>query len=309
MATIADIRQRVFDYLYGVHPTDKPYETTLGGSYLDNATSITVANGNDWEAGDVLENALNGDMYLVASVAADVLTVQDDYGGTTSAASVGTDDMVRKNPRFSTKQVDDAIKEALNSMESWGIHNFGTGSITLAAGQYYFELSDGDISEVYGVLGCYYPATNGEQPEFLPFRYNIQLSTSPAEWSTAYGVTLLSKGDRAATGTVYYTYAQSYEFDTDLSTTVAKLMAQHEEMVVVGATARVLGHGILPSTQDPGAFTDRTVQPGQLTRDGRWFQGDFFIKARAEAARLAVLRQRVTAGANARVKRASRWRA
>jgi hypothetical protein len=108
-----------------------------------------------------------------------------------------------------------------------------------------------------------------------------------------------SKGELAATGTAYYTFAKKYAAATDLVTRL-------DELVVFGATAKLFGMSIAPATHDPGARTDRTVQPGQTARDGRWFQGEFYLRARAEAALLATQRERFSR--RTRVARAGRWR-
>lgn len=306
MATASDIRQRVLNYVYGAYHTDRPFETQLTGSYTAGGTSITVTDGTDWEEGDIVENALTGEQMRVQSVSTNTLTVERSYNSTAAAASDGTTDRLKKNPRISIAQIDTAIKHALNNMGSWGIHSFGTGSLTLVASQYGYEITDTDVDETYGVLAIYYSDTTTEQPIAVPFRQSVQLSTAIADWTAGHVVTLLSKGDRAAGDDLYYTYARSLVFDTNLDTTLAKLLAPQEEVIVLSAASEVIGETIIPATHDPGARTDRTTPPGQTSRDGRWFQGEFFIKARAEAARVAVLRQQVPG--TVRTRRAKRWR-
>lgn len=305
MATEASIRQRIYNYVTGLYPTDRPFETTLTGSYTT-GTTIAVVDGTDWAEGDILENATTGELMRVISVSSNNLTVSRAYGGSTQANSTGTDDLLRKNPRWSRTEVDNAITESLNALSDWGIHGFSTGSITLAASQYYYELSDTDIDETYGVLAVYYVEDTTKQPIYLPFRQDYTLDTTDADWSQGRGITLLSKGDRATTDSVYYTYAQSYHYDTNNNTTLGKLLTEHEELVVLGAVTRLLGHTVLPYTQDPGARTDRTVASGQLARDGRWFQGEYYIKIRSAASRLVVMRQRFSG--LPRIRRAGRWR-
>ena len=98
----------------------------------------------------------------------------------------------------------------------------------------------------------------------------------------------------------YYTYAKVPADATDI-------MPRQEELVILGACVLLLGMSIAPRTQDPGSHSDRTVQPGQSMRDARWFQGEYFIRARAEAAQLAVERQNLPG--TVRINRARRWRA
>ena len=305
MATAAELRQRVYDYLYGQTPTEKPFESIITASYTNVATTVAVTDGDDWSEGDIVENIETGEQMLVTSVSVNNLTVVRAQNQTTAAASSGTDDQLRKNPRFTIKELDDALEEALNAMGRWGIHGFDTGSLTLVASQWFYGITETDVSPEYGVLAVYYPDTTTEIPVGLPFRYLTDISTAPSEYSVGQGIVLMSKGDRATTDTLYYTYAQSYDFDTDLDTTIAKVELAHEELVVTAAVSRVFGHSISPATQDPGRRTDRTVPPGQTTRDGRWYQGVFFIEARAEQGRVALRRLRLPG--TVRGRRGRRW--
>jgi hypothetical protein len=306
MATEATIRERVYEQLYGSFPLDRPFETLLTEALDNSETAVDVTDGNDWAEGDILEMTTTGERMLVLSKATNTLTVERGYGRVAAAASSGAADRVRKNPRFSYDQVGTSITDALNALASWGVHAFATGSLTMVAGQWYFELSETDIDAQYGVLSVYYPQTTTLVPIPLPYKQTYSISTGPTDYTYGRGVTLLDKGNLAATGTAYYTYAQSLVFDTDLDTTIAKLEVPSEELVVVGACARILGYTIAPMTQDPGQRTDRTVPPGQTSRDVRFFQGEFFVKVRAEAARLAVERQRVPR--HRHTQRAGRWR-
>lgn len=307
MATASDIRLRVRQYAYGSSPKDRPLETTLNEPLDTSETDIDVLDGTFWALGDIGEIVETGEQFYVLSVATNTLTVIRGYGAVAGTAAT-TGGRIRKNPRFTEDQIDNAIKDTLNACAIWGIHGFNTGAITLVASQYYYELSDTDIEDAYGVIAAYYVDDTTEQPVPLPYTQHTRLSTTPAEWATDTGITLLSKGDRATGDSVYYTYAQSYSYDTDLDTTLAKIAPEQEEIVVDGAVSRLFGYSILPATQDPGVRTDRTVQPGQTSRDGRWFQGEFFMKARAEAARLSVVRGKIGAG-HVRTNRARRWRA
>lgn len=306
MTTAATVRANIYDYLYGAYSTDRPFETPVQEPLDNTETDITVLSGTDWSVGDIAETEA-GEQMLVISISSDVLTVQRGYG-TVAATTAADKSLLSKNPRFTIQKVDNAIREACNILGSFGVHGFGTGSITFASGQYYYNISDTDVDEMYGVIAVYYVDDNSGAPVYLPFRQNYELSSADADWSSNQGVTILDKGDRGATASdIYYTYAVSLRFDTDLDTTLAKLAAEQEELVVLGAVARMIGKTIIPATQDPGARTDRTVSPGQTSRDGRWFQGEFYIKARLEAARLSVVRGR-TNGGTVRGRRAGRWR-
>jgi hypothetical protein len=306
MATQATLRAAVFDYLYGAYSTDRPFTSVLTSAINNSTTTIPVLDGDDWSKGDILEVVETGEQCLVLSISTNNLTVGRSYGtvAATAAADAG---YVNKNPRFTYQKVDRAITEVFNSFTSWGVHGFSYVQFTLVASQYFYELTETDIDDQYGVLSVYYPANDTEVPQVLPFQFRSRLSTSPSEWGNAQGIILHDKGNRTTNGTVYLTYAQSLGFDTDIDTTAAKLALPQEELVVLGAVTRMIGQTIIPATQDPGARTDRTTAPGQTSRDGRWFQGEFYTKVRAEAARLAVVRKEVVPG-SVRTQRARRWR-
>lgn len=298
MATLADMRTRVYENLYGAYPTDRPFETTLQEALDNSETDIDVLEGADWALGDVGEIVETGERFLVLSVATDTLTVVRGYGSV-AATAAATGGLVRKNPRYTQDQVDSALKAVLSSLTAWGVHAFGTTTITLDVNTMAYDLSGTtDIDEANGgVLAVHYDDDSWDYEVGLPFTYR----------GLADELHLKSYGDNVDGATLNVRYVQSYTFDTDLDTTLAKLLPEHEELVVMGACAKSLGRTISPATQDPGARTDRTVQPGQTSRDGRWFQGEFFIAARAEAGRLAVIRQRNSPG-SVRTRRAGRWR-
>jgi len=307
MADTASLRAAVFDYLYGAYPTDRPFESLLNEALDNTETAIDVLDGDDWDKGDVMEIAETGERCLVLSVATNTATVKRAYG-TVVATAAADQGLLRKNPRFTIQKVDQGIKDTLNQMDSWGVHGFAVGEINLVASQYFYEPTETDVSESFGIISVYYAATENEVPIGLPFIRAGSLSTAAAlPWTIGKGFTLLDKGDRGTTDPIYYTYAQSLDYDTDIDTTAAKLLTPQDELVVLGAVTRCIGQTIIPATQDPGARTDRTVQPGQTSRDGRWFQSEFFIKMRAEAARLAVMRMDAAPG-SVRTKRARRFR-
>lgn len=314
MATATDVRAQVYENLYSAFIHDRPFETLLGEALDDSETDVDVLSGDDWARGDIAEVEETGEQMLVLSVATNTLTVKRSYGrvAATAAADAG---LLRKNPRFTADQIDAALKSVLNGLGDWGIHGFGNGTFTVDWDQYYYSLSETDILPAYGVLSVYYVGDNWEEPRHIAFLNRTRLSAGPTEWATATGIEIQGWGYYLGHGwgyelnegdTVYYTYAQSFEYDTDLTTTIAKLAAPDEEVLVMGAVAKIMGMTIAPATQDPGQRTDRTVPPGQTSRDGRWFQGEFFTRARTRAANIAV--DRGQSGGTVRQRRARRWR-
>lgn len=298
--TLAQLKQRVRDNVYGSYPTNHPFVSVLGAAVANGTTtSITVADGTNWAEGDILEIEETDEQCYVRSVASNVCTVIRGWNGTTAAAAADAG-AIRKNPRFSKQQITDSINSTVAALAMWGIHGFGTGSIAYDATKNFHELSETDIDETYGILGVYYVQDNTLIPRPLPYRSAyFNLSTAHASYSQGRGITLGDWGEVTTGESVYFTYAQAL--------TATTLSDAQAELVVLGASALVLGKSIIPRTQDPGARTDRTVQAGQEARDGRWFQAEFFIRARAEAAQCAVKRANVPG--SVQTMRAVRWRA
>ena len=308
MATGASLRTRIYEQLYSAFPNDRPFETLVTEAMDGVETDMDVTDGTDWDEGDIAESVETGEQMLVTAVATNTLTVIRGYGSV-AAGAISINTRLRKNPRFTQDQLDTALRDSLNQCSAWGIHGFATGSITLASSVFSYDLAETDIDVANGgVLSLYFvpPNETSQVRQALPFRQEFQLDTGEADWSTATQLIVLSKGSASATDTVYFTYAQSLDYDTDLDTTIAKLAQGSEEAVVLGAVTRLLGGTIIPMTQDHGQRTDRSVPPGQTSRDVRYFQGQFFVAARAEAARLAVLRQRLPR--DRRTNRVRRWR-
>lgn len=304
MATQADIRQRIFDYLYSSQLTEHPAVSLINGA-IDNATtSITVDDAPDYGlvSGTIIE-FFDGEQCFVTGAAGNVLTVIRGWNGTTKAAH-SDNDPFSVDPRFTISQVDDAIDATLLSFESWGVHNFAQGGVLVdpASTVRYFEIDETDIDYTYGILSLYYFNDQTNVPVPLPFRLQVGIDTESG-FATTTGIHVPWLGNTvtgAVVDNLWFTYAQVIDSVTDL-------LPRQEELVVIGSCSHLLGKAITPRTQDPGRYTDRTVQAGQMVRDGRWFQAEFFVRVRAEAAQLAVERQKVPG--TVQLNRAKRWRA
>jgi hypothetical protein len=290
MATPSDIRQRIYNNLYGSFPTEAPFVTTLTATYTDAEGVIDVLDEDNWAVGDVMENTATGELMKVLSVTtdgSDIVTVSHGWAGTSTAAAASSADVLYKNPRFTQSQLDNAVTAVLLDLGKWGIHVFGSGTITRADPKVYYELSETDIFDPYGVLKVYTVLGDSEIAAALPFRYQHSLGTDATEYGQGRGIHLAHFGDTSdGDDEIIYIYAQVIEATTDL-------LSRQEELVVAGATANLMGATIVPATHDPGARSDRTTPPGQTSRDVRHFQGRFFTEARLEAATLSVERQKM----------------
>ena len=184
MATLAELQTRIRDNVYGQHPTDMPFTSVLAAAIATTGTTeFTVADGDAWAIGDVIEIQETGEQALVTAVVADVLTVVREFNGTTAAtaADVG---LVVKNPRFSLRQMENAVTTAMLSFEAWGVHGFATSPIVCETLKNFYELNLTSISEQYGVLSVYYVDADSYVPLPLPFRATFfNLGTDPTEYT------------------------------------------------------------------------------------------------------------------------------
>lgn len=303
MATLSDLTKRVRQNLYGSFPTESPFITQLGDSHDDSTSSIEVLDDDQWEINDIGENVETDEQFLVlAKPGSDVLTVSRGFNGTTPAASDGSDDLIRKNPRFDGEFIAQAIQDTLDTLELWGIHTFGQTTVTRADPEFFYELEETDILDTYGVLRVYEvgSVTSDDRPRTLPFRYAQKLGTGPSEYDEGQGLTILDWGGTNDGDDVHVVYAQK-------TNSVDDLLTRQETLVVNGALSVLLGGTIIPATHDPGARSDRTTPPGQTSRDVRFFQGQFITGARREAANLGVERVNLLSEPT-RHARARRWR-
>jgi len=250
---------------------------TLGAAYTADGASMTVADGDIFSPGAVLEFE-DGDLYKVTAVADDVLTVIPNWEGTESEDHADGEHFWI-DPRLSRSVIDQALDAAIEAMPSFGIWRWDTAAITLVADQYFYELSDTDYRPHPGIIGAYYPETTSLVPVAVPFRPFSLVHADVS--STGVGVHLWEWGDRTAGDDIYITYSSEIAAITDL-------MDRQEELVVLWAANYALGHTIIPSTMDPGHRTNQTIQGGQEVRDARWFQAQFYMAAKAEQALLKV---------------------
>lgn len=292
MATTADIRTRVRDMVYSARPPQRPFVTLVTEAVDNSETLIDVTAGTDWAAGDILEFS-DGEQFYVQSVATNTLSGIRAYNGTTIATHA-INDQVRKNPRFTVQQIDQAIEDTLRELETNGIHVWGTGSITLVATSYAYDITGADVLDI---LAVYYPRNNDGVAINLPFRFHRQTTGLSASNRT---LEVWDWGERVAGDTLLYTYQKQIDDVTDL-------MVRQEELVVIGTAARLLKRTIAPETHDPGKRTDRTVQPGQTGRDSRELMGEYVRLLTQESQMLKVERSRfLPAGAHS--SRSRRWR-
>lgn len=299
MGTAAVIHQRVRDNLYSAVLNERPFAHLINGAINDTVTAVVVDDETNFAAGDIIEFLANGEQCYVQVVTtvSHTLTVIRGWNGTTKA-SQGDNVVILKNPRFTYKQIDDAITATMHELATLGVYIWGTGDITLVANQYWYDLTKTDIIEYPGVVALYYVEATTLDPVPLPFQYVRGLSASVS--ATTHGLHVPVWGDKAAGDKLYYTYAQAIDATTELLT-------RQDELVVLGASARIMGKAIAPRTYDPGRQTDKAVKAGQDAQDARWYQAEFYMRSRAEAAQLHAEAKHLPG--TLRMKVAGRWRA
>lgn len=295
MATAADIRRRVRDYVYSNQLPERPFVHQINGAINNSVTAIVVDNGTFFATGDIIEFWDEGEQCYVISVATNTLTVIRGWNGTT-ANSQADNAVIVKNPRFSQRQMDEAVDGVLRQLEGGGIHVWGGGTIVRVSQQETYDLADTDILGEIGVVSVFHEDAVTIAPVPLPFifhRYPTALATQ------GYALRLWEWGDTGIGESVNYVYAKQIDSVTDL-------LPRQEELVVLGAVGQLLGGTMAPRTHDPGKLTDQGVQPGQGGRDGRWFQAEFYVRSRAEQALLKDEIKRFPQ--NRHTARAKRWR-
>lgn len=296
MATQAALRQAIRDNLFSAYPEEKPFVHQIDGGINDAVTTIAVDDGTFFDTGDVIEFN-EGEQCYVVSVAANNLTVIRAWNGTTAAAQ-SDNDYVLKNPRFTIQQIDQSVANILNDLARKGIYTWGTGDITLVANQTWYDLTETDIHEQVGVVALYYADSTTARPLALPFTWSVELDSNVS--TTGHGIHAWTWGDKAAGDTLYFTYAKVID-------AVGDLMTRHDQLVEYGATAQTLAKAIGPATHEPGARTDRTVPPGQVSRDATWYRAEYFIALKEEQALLKA--ERTNLPGTLETKRARRWKA
>jgi len=288
--------QRVKDNVYSDVLNERPFASLINGAVNNSTTSIVVDEGDYFNTGDIIEFLADGEQCYVTVSAVETLTVIRAWNGTTIAAH-DDNSVILKNPRFTYKQITDSITATLLQLEQLGIHAWGYGEITLVAGQEWYDLTATDIVDYPGVVWLgYVENTTTDVPMSLPFGYHTALKTDIS--TTTHGIHVWNTGDKTAGDKLYYTYALRID-------AVGDLLARQEEIVVLGATARLLGKALAPRTHDPGRLTDKNLDPKYDVNSARWYQAEFFMQTRAEAGQLRAEARRRIHGV--RQARARRW--
>lgn len=294
MATLVELRGQVRDNFYSNHPGERPFRQILGAGYLVGDLTITVPDGAKWAVGDVMENEDTGEQTFITGIATNVLTVTRGFNGTTAAAGTAGD-VLNKNPRMTVRKMDNAIEAILLDLSSHGVYQRATDTLTVLPDKYLYEIDLDNLVEPPGVIDVFFVDSFSGLPVTIPYRQRQGL---PAAVSSTGEAIVLANPDLGNTTTVYVMFGKAY-------TAVTELPARLDEVVVLGATGRVLGALIGQMHQDPGQHSNRTIPQGQASRDARWYQAEHLVAVRREAALLSA--QYLGTG-NIQSGRRRRWR-
>lgn len=297
MATDALLTEYIKNNLYSAVHNERDWVGTIDSAYTADATSLSVPDADDYSLQDILEFP-EGDQYLVTGIntGTNTLTVIPGWDGTTSE-NHSSGDWFTKNPRFSIASIQRAIDGTILELRGHGIHVWGEGTITLVSGTDIYDLSETDIiEELGGVAGLFYEEPNYDAPTGLPFRFFKNHSSNSAQ---GYSLYAWDPGVMGPGDTLYYIYFKEI-------TAASDLLTRQDDLVVLGATARLLASTMGPRTHEPGNYDDRTIQPGQGGRDSNWYRGEYKLALLREAALLKTEAQNFPG--TPRTRRASRWR-
>lgn len=296
MAGQGDIVNRVLNRLYSLEPTGRPFLHQINGAIDGTTQTIVVDDGTNFVAGDVIEFDTDGEQCFITTVATNTLTVVRGFNGTTGAAQADNS-FIWKNPKYTHAEAIQAITDVIADMNRRGLYFWNTAKVTLVSQQTFYDVTVSDIKNEPGVVSVYYPADTSLEPVAVPFKWYDNLHASFT--TSGRGLHLWHWGDRIATEDLYYTYSAFHNAVDDVTT-------RQEEILILGCIINLMGGRVAQRIQDPGARTDRTVQPGQEARDVRHYQAEYL---RAVWAEQAYLRQDLkNVPTTPRLTRMRRWR-
>jgi hypothetical protein len=296
MATLQNLRARVQRLAYSSLPFLRPFRDALKSGITSGTTVFGVTNEDDWDAGDILVFQDNGEECVVVSVTSDntnQITVRRGAYGTIPTSHPAASEF-EKNPRFTIREIDDAIEVTIQDL--WPqVFKLATGSFTFSPNTYWYPISDSDCLEV---LTLYY-----EDPTYVSPRplnsWFFRRELDAAEFVEPQGIFLPSGQGINDGQTVFYTYKKRISDPSELLT-------RQERIVILGAVAHLLAAEDVARSYDPGRMTDRTVQPGQNIRDSVWYLRTYALAKRQEELLLKTQIERIPTSRHA--ERIRRWR-
>ena len=255
----ATLRTAVRETVEGAEPRSRPYATALTNSPSTGGTTFSVGDGDAWQVGDLAETP-DGEICLVTAISTNDLTVTRSYGSI-AAEDLASGDILRKNPRFSIAQIDQAIEDILLEIAP-RVYYIQNENVAYTVDDWY-DVTDTTMEEVFSAWYI-------DDGDFcFPLFY---FRTDPANAQPK--VFLAAAG---YTGNIHLNYRAPYAAVTEMPDRLRPMM-------VAGATYKLLGGATITATNDAGKRTDRTVQAGQESRDSYWFYREYLRLRDAEVA-------------------------
>ena len=147
MATQAQLRQRVFDHLYGTAQSERPALHQINGAINDTVVSLEVDDADTATVGSLLEFEDTGEQVYVEAIPLGegdfTRTIKRAREGT-AAASHSDNATFKIDPVYTMKKVDDALLACLYELQDEGLFTIGTTPITLVAGQNFYPIGVSD---------------------------------------------------------------------------------------------------------------------------------------------------------------------
>jgi len=263
--TAASLRASIRMSVEGAEPRNRPYQTPLTNAPGGAGTTFSVGDGDAFQVGDLVQTVA-GELALVTAISTNDLIVSRAQG-TISAETLGSGDVIKKNPRFTIEQMDEAVDQILQELNP-RVFYLTTEDVTITTDDWY-DVTDTAMEDV---ISTWY-IDDGDF--FTPYFY---FATDPANTQPKIFISTAN-----FTGSVHVVYRRPYAAVTELPDRVAPI-------VVNGAVYKLLGGAAVMATDDPGKRTDRTTQGGQEARDSYWF---FREHVRLRDAEVAYLREQV----------------
>jgi hypothetical protein len=262
--TAADIQEAVRDEVFSAGVTDRPFVAQINGAILDSDTTITMDDGTPWAPQDIGEFD-DGEQVLVVSVSTNDLTVIRGWNGTTAAAQ-SDNAILTQNPRFTRKQIDQALQHMLEDLRPT-LYDLETKTLTYDPTTTWYEFSAADDARIINVVSVYYKASGVDHPYPVEF-YRFQREVDSTAFSGARGISMPAQLHLATGSSVYVLVRKEVQ-------TISDCPDNWKSMLIMGVVYHLLGGANVARTQDPGKRTDRTVQAGQEGRDSLWYLREY----------------------------------
>lgn len=252
MATFNDLVEETLSHLRG-YVRDQEMAATLTTGIDSDDTTLVLDDASVVSRGRV---EVDDELIYVTSVnrtgnTATVPTWGRGQDGTT-AESHSANAKVTVNPLFPRKRVKDAINQVIRSLDLFGVDST---TFTWSGSQWTYSLP----AEAKDVLAVEYEVPWGTPEWFAAKRWTFNRIADTTDFATGKSITI---GDLITPGhTVKVTYAKfptALSTDSDVFSTVTGLPESCEDVVVLGATHRLL------LTSEAFRLNTRAVEPNQL---------------------------------------------